>query len=322
VSRRAANIKIRTQSENFKQLVFLQSSMYMLLGAIVFVVPAFSETVDSASITKNAMAVLFVVGACFGLIQSISMMAAADAAASHIEQLEAKLRAAIVSPPTTQPEGRFHFGKVEMRNVVFRYPDRPGEPGFQIGPVDFTLNSGELIFITGGNGSGKSTFMKVLAGLYEPSAGNITVDGIDIIDENRDDHRALITAVFTDYHLFQQLFGIQGPDAAEVDRLLHNFELETKTHLVDGGFNTLDLSGGQRRRLALIVGLLEKRPLLLLDEWTANQDPEFRRKFYHAILPELKKAGLTVVIVTHDDRYLDELDLPARRLRMDEGRFA
>ena len=86
-------------------------------------------------------------------------------------------------------------------------------------------------------------------------------------------------------------------------------------------FRTLDLSGGQRRRLALIVSLLEKRPILLLDEWTAEQDPEFRRKFYDELLPDLIKAGTTVVVITHDDRYLDELHLPARRIKMDEGRI-
>ena len=59
----------------------------------------------------------------------------------------------------------------------------------------------------------------------------------------------------------------------------------------------------------------------MLDEWTADQDPDFRRKFYDELLPALKQAGETVVVITHDDRYLDELHLPCRRLRMDEGRI-
>ena len=67
--------------------------------------------------------------------------------------------------------------------------------------------------------------------------------------------------------------------------------------------------------------MLEKRPILILDEWTAEQDPEFRRKFYDELLPQMKQAGLTVVAITHDDRYLDELDLPAVRIRMEEGRI-
>src|SRR5262249_23544680 len=147
-----------------------------------------------------------------------------------------------------------------------------------VGPLDFTLRSGELVFITGGNGSGKSTFLKVLASLYKPDSGEITFDGILVNDTTREDYRQLITAIFVHYHLFQRLYGIPNPDLTEVNRLLAQFRLLDKTRLEHDEFNTVDLSTGQRKRLALIVSLLEKRPVLLLDEWAADQDPEFRRK--------------------------------------------
>ena len=67
--------------------------------------------------------------------------------------------------------------------------------------------------------------------------------------------------------------------------------------------------------------MLEKRPILLLDEWAADQDPEFRRKFYMELLPALHQAGVTVVAISHDDRYIEEMDIPIRTLRMDEGQF-
>jgi ABC-type lipoprotein export system ATPase subunit len=159
------------------------------------------------------------------------------------------------------------------------------------------------------------------AGLYKPDSGEITFDGVHVNDSTRQAYRELIAAIFPDYHLFEKLYGIPDPDPAEVNRLLIQFRLHDKTHLTDSQFSTLDLSAGQRKRLALIVSLLEKRPILLLDEWAADQDPEFRRKFYYDLLPELKRAGETVVAITHDDRYLDEMDLPARRLRMEDGRF-
>ena len=130
-----------------------------------------------------------------------------------------------------------------------------------------------------------------------------------------------MSAIFFDYHLFQRLYGIPDADPDEIDRLLAKFRLTDKTSIANGEFSTLDLSGGQRRRLALIVSMLEKRPIMILDEWTAEQDPEFRRKFYDELLPEMMQAGATVVVITHDDRYLDELHLPARRIRMDEGRI-
>src|SRR5438270_736788 len=193
VSRAAANIKIRAQSETFRRMVFLQSALYGLLGAIAFAVPTFSGAMGAETVTKTITALVFVVGTCFGLVQAIPILSAANTAADNIEQLEA--------------------------------------------------------------------------------------------------------------------------------RLLAQFRLHDKTHLADGHFSTLDLSQGQRKRLALIVSLLEKRPLLLLDEWAADQDPEFRRKFYYELLPELKRSGETVVAITHDDRYIDEMDLPARRLRMEDGRI-
>ena len=163
--------------------------------------------------------------------------------------------------------------------------------------------------------------MKVLAGLYAPELGRLVLDGLAVHEDTRQRYREHIAAVLSDYHLFRRLYGISDPDQATVERLLTQFELQQKTHLVDGEFNTIELSAGQRKRLALLVGLLEQRPILLLDEWTANQDPGYRRKFYHELVPTLHASGLTMVIVTHDDRYVDELKLPARRLRMDEGRF-
>jgi putative ATP-binding cassette transporter len=322
VSRTAANIKINTQAETFKMIVTSQISMYVLLGAVVFIAPQFSDSLGGISLTKTTTALMFIVGACFGLVQSIPILLNANASADRIHQLEVTLSAAVsgVTPRALPVPTR--FDKIEVRQLMFRYVDKFSETAFQIGPIDFTLESGELVFITGGNGSGKSTFLRVLSGLYTPDSGEITYDGIRVDDSTRDHYRNLMSAIFFDYHLFRKLYGVSDPDPAEVDRLLAQFRLTDKTGLTaEGEFRTLDLSGGQRRRLALIVSLLEKRPILLLDEWTAEQDPEFRRKFYDEFLPDLMKAGATVLVITHDDRYLDELDLPARRIRMDEGRI-
>ena len=321
VSRTAANIKIRSQADTFKMIVSTQIAMYVLLGSVVFIAPQFSSSLGGASLTKTTTALMFVVGACFGLIQSLPILLNANAAADRIEQLEAALRAAVPPPRTHELALPKRFDKIEMHNIKFRYVDRFSDTAFQIGPIDFSLQSGELVFITGGNGSGKSTFLRVLAGLYAPDSGELMLDGVPVTDDSRDAYRALMSAIFVDYHLFQRLYGIATPESAEVSRLLTEFRLSDKTGLTDGEFRTLDLSTGQRKRLALIVGLLEKRPILLLDEWTADQDPEFRRKFYYELLPDLIKAGATVVAITHDDRYLDELDLTARRIRMDEGRI-
>jgi len=321
VSRAAANIKIRTQSETYRRMVLLQGSLYTLLGSVAFVVPIFSEGMEPGTVTKAVTALVFIVGACFGFVQSIPIIAAANTAADRLEQLESRLReiASLSDEITTEPAKR--FGKIEFRDVEFRYIDKLSETAFKAGPFNFTLNSGDLVILTGGNGSGKSTFMKLLAGLYKPASGEIVLNGTRVSDDNYEYYRSLITAIFSDFHLFLRLYGIPDPDDTELNQLLTQFRLQDKTRLTDGEFRTVDLSSGQRKRLALIVSLLEKRPILLLDEWAADQDPEFRRKFYFELLPALHRAGVTVVAISHDDRYIEEMDVPTRRLRMDEGRF-
>ena len=319
VSRTAANIKINTQAETFRMIVTSQISMYVLLGAVVFVAPQFSDTLGGAALTKTTTALMFIVGACFGLVQSIPILLNANASADRLVQLENALRATATRPREV-PDGeafrqdRDAQHQFSLRRQVFRgrlqdWPDRfhlaARGAGFHhrrqwVGQIDIPEGSFRPL---------------------SPDSGEIILDGRHIDNSTRDEYRALMSAIFFDYHLFRRLYGVSDPEPGEVGRLLGLFRLTEKTGLVDGEFRTLELSGGQRRRLALIVSLLEKRPILLLDEWTAEQDPEFRRKFYDELLPDLMKAGATVVVITHDDRYLDELDLPARRIRMDEGKI-
>jgi putative ATP-binding cassette transporter len=319
VSRTAANAKIHSMSRDHKRTVSAQTAMYLALGAVVFVAPRFAASLEGQSIVMTATALLFAVGACFGLVQTMPVLMAANAAADRITRLEAELSAAAVSTGT--PETGARFERIELRGVVFRYADTSSDSVFQVGPLDLTLRRGDLVFVTGGNGSGKSTFMRLLAGLYPPESGVIMLDGVPVDDTTREAYRSLMSAIFSDYHLFRRLYGISEPYAAEAAGLLQAFRLAEKTGLSNGEFRTLDLSGGQRKRLALVVSLLEKRPILLLDEWTADQDPGFRHGFYHEFLPEMVQAGMTIVMITHDDRYLAELDFPASRLRMDEGRI-
>jgi len=321
VSRNAANIKIRTQSETFRRMVLLQTSMFALLGAVAFIVPVFSGAMSPGTVTKAVTALVFIVGACTGLVQSIPIIAAANTAADRLVQLEEKLSDIASLSDEIPAEPAKKFSKIEMRDVQFHYPGKSADTVFKVGPFNFTLNSGDLVILTGGNGSGKSTFMKILAGFYRPAEGELLLDGSPVVGDRQEYYRSLITAIFPDFHLFQRLYGIDDPNPAELTEMLTQFKLHEKTRLTHGEFQTTDLSSGQRRRLALIVAQLERRPLLLLDEWAADQDPEFRRKFYFEFLPAMHRAGVTIVAISHDDRYIDEMDVPMRLLRMDEGRF-
>ena len=159
------------------------------------------------------------------------------------------------------------------------------------------------MFIVGGNGSGKSTLLRVLTGLYPVHGGELRVDHVPVTPESVAAYRALFSAILSDFHLFDRLYGLEDVPADLIARLLREMELDHKVGVADGRFSTLDLSHGQKKRLALIVALLEDRPVLVFDEWAADQDPGFRRHFYEDILPGLKREGRTVIAATHDDRY-------------------
>jgi putative ATP-binding cassette transporter len=207
---------------------------------------------------------------------------------------------------------------IELRNVCYEFAATADSPAFWLGPLDLTIERGDIVFIVGENGSGKTTLFKLMLGLYTPLSGQILWNGEPVSPERRDDYRQLFTTVFADYFLFDELPGADQPPAEQVNAYLHRLKLAHKVGIRDGRFTTTDLSTGQRKRLALINAWLERRPVLLFDEWAADQDPVFRRLFYTTLLPELKAAGKTVIAISHDDRYFDIAD---HIVHMENGRI-
>src|SRR5262249_21204367 len=149
-----------------------------------------------------------------------------------------------------------------------------------------------LVFIVGGNGSGKSTLAKVLTGLYSPTQGRILLDSTPVHNGNSDLYRSLFAAVFTDFHLFNRVIGPgrEGANKVLVQEYLTRLGLADKVQLNGKNYSTTKaLSTGQRKRLALLCAYLEDRPIYLLDEWAADQDPPFKKFFYEVLLPDLKR---------------------------------
>lgn len=318
LSQEAADLKVQAQTQSGEQFVLAQTIFFLLLGVMVFVVPMFSAS-SAAVVVKTTTAILFIIGPLGLLIQSIPVFANANAAAENIVQLDARLSELAARQGDCTPQALPRpFASISFDGVSFTYHDDKAAAAFAVGPIDLTIREGEIVFVTGGNGSGKSTFIKLLLGLYYPDRGVIRYGGIPLTAETYESYRNSFAAVFADYHLFRQLFGIEAPDPQRADDLIRWLELTGKTRLTADAFDTVDLSSGQRKRLALMSALLEERPILVLDEWAADQDPAFRRKFYREILPALKAQGKTIIAVTHDDRYFDVAD---RRIGMEEGRL-
>jgi putative pyoverdin transport system ATP-binding/permease protein len=194
----------------------------------------------------------------------------------------------------------------------------PIETQFTLGEINLSFQSNQIIFIVGGNGSGKSTLAKLLTGLYIPDDGEIWLDGQRVTDENREWYRQHFASVFVDFYLFERLLGIE---ASEVDRqgayYLEKLQLDHKVKIEKAQLSTTALSQGQRKRLALLTAYLEDRPIYFFDEWASDQDPYFRDIFYHQLLPELKRRGKTIFVISHDDRYFDVGD---RIIKLDYGK--
>jgi cyclic peptide transporter len=319
ISGAVTDLKIRSGTSFAGHYVFAQVAFYMLIAGIVFLLPRVSVTYSSVVIKATA-AVLFIIGPLSSMVGAIPIFARANVAASNIETLERELVDASPDEPETEGEPRDAgpFATLALQDVTFRYRDKAGAGLFAVGPVSLTIPAGELLFIVGGNGSGKSTFLKVLTGLYHPLTGSITLDRTPVTSADAVWYRNHFSVIFSDYHLFDRLYGLRDVDPARVDALLHLMHLENKTRFEDGRFSTIELSNGQKKRLALVVAMLEDRPILVFDEVAADQDPEFRRYFYEELLPDFKRRGKTVIAVTHDDHYFGVAD---RVLKMDYGQF-
>ncbi|MGY4107671.1 multidrug ABC transporter permease/ATP-binding protein [Aeromonas encheleia] len=224
----------------------------------------------------------------------------------------ASLTLAEPDPAFPLPPAPQAWQRIQLEQVSFHYQ---GEGSFAVGPISLTIEKGEQIFIIGGNGSGKSTLAMLLTGLYQPVSGRILLDGEPITDRNA--YLALFSAIFTDYHLFQHLLGPE-PKEALIAEWLERLQMGSKLVIEDDFIANIELSQGQRKRVALLLALAEQREVMLFDEWAADQDPQFRRIFYQVLLPRLKEMGKTVIAISHDDLYFSQAD---RLLEMRQGQL-
>ena len=304
-----------------------QFMYFILLGAVLFAFPSLYH-ISSKTLTAYIFVALYMMGPIQNLVGCIPYFIRGQASLEKLGELDIALVNVSSSPAAPDSGVKTDLIKmrslgipplVEFRNVVFRRGHENNGNAFTLGPIDLTLIPGELVFIIGGNGSGKSTLAKVMTGLYPPHSGEILVDEIPVSADSQDAYRQLYSAVFSDFYLFNRLLGLdQSAQWAErTKEYLAALDLAKVVKLDGASFSTTSLSQGQRRRLALLVAYMEDRPIYVLDEWAADQDPEFRQIFYLKLLPELKEKGKTVVVITHDDRYFH---LGDRVIKLDYGK--
>lgn len=320
-SAEATTYKLVAHQALSRDFVLSSLAMFGLLGTIVFLMP-WVRSEFSESVSDSVTAVMFLTGPLFGMLGAVPQIVMANVSAENLVEME-KLFDSVKTEhvPCAEPgmgddlpPEMKAFSEIRLDDVRFRYGGR-GED-FGIGPVSLTVRKGELIFITGDNGSGKSTLLKVLAGLYRPTDGRVSVDGQTVWPGRTAHYRSLMSAVFADFYLFSQLHGVKNLDPEWCRQWLERLQIQDKVRIEDGRFSSVSLSTGQRKRLALFAALAEQRPLLILDEWAADQDPTFRKQFYMDLLPVIRAEGRTVVAITHDDAYFHLAD---RRIHVAGG---
>jgi len=291
--------------------------LFYILITFILLFFSLSLKIKPSDLISFVFTLLYLLSSIESILLLLPVISRARVASNHLVGLKTELEELNFKNRTPN---RYilkdEFDLIEIRDMEFYY----GENGrsFGIGPLNFSVCKGEAVFIYGGNGSGKTTLIHSILGLCSPSAGEIRLNGNLITAENYAEYRTIFSVVFSDFYLFDEVLGIADLNIDKWNYYLSLFELEGKVKIDGTQLSTTDLSTGQRKRLALIVALLEEKPVLVIDEWAADQDPHFRKKFYTEIIPLLKDEGITIIAITHDDRYYHCSD---KLYKMDYGKI-
>jgi putative ATP-binding cassette transporter len=305
-----------TESELFfyKSNLISQICLFLVLAFVIFL-PLGWIVSDSTTLFQLLAALLFAIKPIEDVVDSIAPITRGAVALEKIAALSKMLEDDVETSSLSVNLNTIPVD-ISLNDVRLEYKSDDHEECFHLGPVNLTIKQGDVVFIVGGNGSGKTTLLKLIAGLYVPDSGTLSVNKKPLAEEDIQSYRQLFSAIFSDFHLFKYIFGVENLCAEKAQHLLKRFGLDKKTELKSNRFSTTSLSTGQRKRLALNILMLIDRPFIIFDEFAADQDPAFRRFFYEELLPELKTSGKTVIAVTHDDMFFDCCD---RLIKLDLG---
>ncbi|MEM9916802.1 MAG: cyclic peptide export ABC transporter [Bacteroidota bacterium] len=304
------NLEISTNVRYMDNDLFSSYGWFIVLGTVIFVLPMF-QTIDYIQQTTFVVVVLYLVGPIGFVVNSFDFMTRFGIAQERLVEFHNDLGNILEE---NKQHKSLEIGQVEQisfEDITYTYNNERNGRQFTLDPVNLKLKKGETVFVVGENGSGKSTFMMLLSGLFAPHGGAIKVNDKVIRKEDLPQYRNLFSSIFTDAHLFSENY-----DEFDISKSNHNWqEFVAMMQLqevikVDNLKMIADskLSKGQQKRLLLMYSLMEQKDVILLDEWAAEQDPTFRSIFYNHILKYLKDQGKTIIAITHDDRYFHLAD--------------
>ena len=296
---------------------------FLLIGTILYILPQYFK-MDAKVVGTFIITLLFLIGPVGTLIASIPYYSRIKIAMQRLNKFDIEVtHVDLIEKDGAIPEYlKAPFRELQLHDIEYHYSGEvQQEYNFSVFVPQIVINSGETIFITGGNGSGKTTFINILTGLYAPQAGEILYNGHSINIGNYPYYRDRMAVIFSDHYLFSDNYEncwihednqdlIEYIDYMRMQKII---KINSKNNKLE-----IDLSKGQQKRLSMIYALMENKDILVLDEWAADQDPIFRAYFYDTFLTVLKDMGKTIVMVTHDDRYYKYAD---RLIKFDSGRI-
>ena len=315
-----------TRFRNFYAVLlnWVSTLYFLFIWYLVFILPE-NRQMAPAAIAGFTLVVLFIRNPVMLLVDSIPKFRQATVSMDKIRLLGLNLDFQSAEAPLhekrvflEQIQNLAPFGTLELKGITHAFFHEREEKHFTLGPINLLVEAGEIVFIIGGNGSGKTTLAKLITGLYEPKSGQILVNGAAVTGR-KEHYRQYFSAIFSDFYVFEEIMGLDQETLDERARFfLEKLRLNHKVKVENGRLSTVDLSTGQRKRLALLTCYLEDRPIYLFDEWAADQDPEFKEVFYRHLLPELKQKGKTVFVISHDDRYFE---IPDKIIKLADGQL-
>lgn len=287
---------------------------FFIIGMIVFVLPQYLDFPVSDNYGV-VMALLYIAGPVASILGMLQQFKVGQIALQRINSLNNFEEDSVDERSQNTLKPWAWFG---VKDVTYTYFSDDGrEHLFSLKPINLLFHPGQINFIVGGNGSGKSTLSKLLSLHYVPSGGAVYFDNEVISSENVLQARSRISVIFSNYYLFERLYrDFTSADQKKINNYIELLGLKGKTEFIDGRFTQTNLSDGQRRRLALLIALLEDKDIYIFDEWAADQDPEFKNIFYRHILQDMKRNNKLVIVITHDDRYFECAD---RVIFMEDG---
>ena len=201
--------------------------------------------------------------------------------------------------------------RIDFKNVSFKYPN---QENYALKNVSLTINNHEKLAVVGFNGAGKTTFIKLLTRMYEPTEGEILINGINILEYNKEDYYQLFSVVFQDINLFAfsikenvAMRSINQIDDKRVIQCLEKAGLSKKIKTLSKGIETnllknldeegVNLSGGETQKLAFARAIYKDAPFVIFDEPTSALDALAECHLYQQFDQELKNK--TAVYISH-----------------------